>query len=147
MITALLLVAQVVGAEPAKFDTELIRAVARRVEARRANIPNAGLLPKTGPLPLRDDSFDARSFPVSKWTLKSAAAWQAEADKAGATRYVVTIVPGETKGDAAEVTVGVELILPAKSDALVLCCCNTTDLYRREGKFWRFEKTLGTICS
>ena len=58
--------------------------------------------------------------------LLSGAAWQADADKA---------------------TSGVELIQPTKSQGIVMCCCSTTELYRREGNRWRFEKTLGTICA
>jgi hypothetical protein len=147
MSHALLAVSLLVAAPPPEIEDDLLRAVVQRLEASRKNIPDAGLLPKAGPLPLRQDSFDARAFSKSKWTLKSGAAWQADADKANATRYVVVIAPGEIKGDTAEVTIGVELIQPTKSQGIVLCCCSATDLYRREGNRWRFEKTLGTICS
>lgn len=147
MITALLVASMFVTAEPTKVDAELLRTVVQRFEKNRELIPDHGLLPKTGAIPFRQDSFDGRAFDSSKWTVKSADAWQAEADRTKSNVYVVTVRPVEVKGDEAQLNVGVELVLPAGSTEKSLCCCNATEVYRRVGKTWRYEKSLGTVCS
>ncbi|MGV3621670.1 MAG: hypothetical protein ACO1OB_12675 [Archangium sp.] len=106
-------------------------------------IPDAGLLPATGALPL----LETRRFNSAKWTVKSAAAWQAEADKSAKSLYVVKLSFDDIEGDVANVGVGVEIIVPTNTPGVVVCCCNTTDVFRRVGKTWRLEKRLETICS
>lgn len=144
MITALL-ATLVLSAEPT--DPELVRAVAQRLEGERSVVADWRLLPARGPLPLRQDSFNPRQFNAAKWTLKSDAAWQAEADKAGRSLHVVTLAFSPPEDDVVNVRVGVDIIVPTGNPALVLCCCNSTDVYRRVGKKWRFEKRLETICA
>lgn len=141
---ASLLASLVLAAEPP--DDALIRAVTQRLERDRRPIPDSGLLPTTGPLPLLQTS-DARSFNSAKWSVKSAAAWQETADASGKAVYAVKRSFEDVEEAVANAGVRVEIIVPTNTPGLTLCCCSTTEVFRRVGKTWRFEKRLGTICS
>lgn len=145
MLSVLALMSVVVAAEPVPAEAELLRAVTQRLEKARDQFPDAGLLPKSGAIPVR--AVDARAFPAAKWTVKSAAQWQAEADKAGENRYAAIVEFVDINGDVARVNVGVDLFIPVSKPGGKLCCCSATDVYRYDGKTWRFEKREATLCS
>ncbi len=145
MLFALALISVVVAAEPVPAELEVLRVASQRLAQARDQFPDAGLLPKSGLIPVI--AADARAFPAKKWLAKSAAQWQAEADKAEENRYAGIVEFIDVKGDVARVQVGVELFIPSSKPSAVLCCCSATDVYRRDGKTWRFEKREEMLCS
>jgi len=149
-------VVMVLMAEPTKEQRDVVRAVTKHIEsAGRASLPDSGLLPAKGPLPLLAQlggdgpplTADMLTQP-KQWKLHSNDEWQAAADKLGTSVYVAAIGLPEIEGELALVSVGVELMVPTGTPGLVLCCCNATDVYRRDSRgVWRFEKRGATVCA
>ncbi len=150
------LVVMVLMAEPTKDQRDVVLAVTRRIELEgRSSLPDSGLMPEKGPLPLLAQlgfegpplASDLLMTP-SRWALNPRSAWQAKADAAGKSQYVVEIGLPDVEGDVATVSVGVQLVTQTSFRGVVLCCCTAIDIYRRNARgVWRFEKRDGTVCA
>lgn len=149
-------VVMVLMAEPTKDQRDVVRAVTKHIErAGRTALPDSGLLPEKGPLPLLAQlggdgpplTADMLTQP-KQWKLHSKDEWQAEADKLGKSVYVAVIGLPQIEGEIALVSVGVEVIVPTGTGGLVLCCCTSTHVYRPDSRgVWRYTKRLGTVCA
>lgn len=148
------LMVTLLSAEPSAPQQDVVRAVVKRVETvGRKSVPDSGVLPTTGPVPLlsrlgRDGPELKVKLDSARWTAKLWSAWRADADQKGASVYVVMIGLPEVKGDVALVSVGVEIVTRSDFSGGVLCCCNATDTYRRgTDGVWRFARRGGTVCA
>ena len=149
-----IVMAMLLSAEPSSAQQDVVRAVVNRIESvGRKSVPDSGLLPSIGPLPLlsrlgRDGPMVTVKVDASRWTVKPLSAWRADADARKRPVYAVMIGLPEIDGDVALVSVGVELIRPSDFAGVVMCCCTATDTYRRGADgVWRFSRRGGTVCA
>lgn len=72
---------------------------------------------------------------------------QAEADKSRQEVRFITVDRPSITGDAATVSVGVDLVLPREPRVIKLCCCTGYGEFRRTNGRWTFVRWAETICS
>lgn len=133
-------------------------ALAQRILARelfdKRNLPDIGLLPKSGPIFILSSDctpLTARAFPNAgqrRLRLMSLAELQDQANQSNETVAVV-VLDFSITSDTADVSSGVDIVLPSSSTSGKLCCCiRSQDWVKRDGR-WKPDPNgrVSTICS
>lgn len=150
-----------VSGQQHESDGEELRdadALARRVlseELTKGTLPDINLLPESGRVfvrsPVRGARLSARAFgPVGKRSLRAATLEELQELADRQDRTVVFIeIEIEIAGDTAHVDSGVDIVLPATSDAMKTCCCSRSTTWRKVRGRWERDHSapVRTICS
>jgi hypothetical protein len=151
--------AQPRGAGPAPLAPPDIQAfvgqaLADRLAAR--NIPDQALLDGATRIGVREEMplsglrLGAASLPRLaglEFHLTSASAAQAEADKTRRSVYYLIVDRPAVVGDAATVSLGVDVALPSDPDTGKLCCCSGEGRFRQANGRWSFVSWQQMVCS
>jgi len=132
----------------------LVSLALERFLADPKTLPDAGLLPKVGPIYVLREIGDSGAvsqvaLPAARrpFVLIALADAQAQADRSNDSVHFIKFDGVSVNGTTAAVTVGVDFVMPKSTSAIKMCCCAGTDTYEKRGGQWAFVRRGLMSCS
>ena len=131
------------GGSPTTLDDT--QTIANVILARYLTDPkslaDSGLLPATGPIYIaaelgeRARIAQAALPPSARFMIAPQAELQHQADRTNhEVAYIRLAI--DVHGDTASVSAGVDILLPAQSKAIKMCCCDSSGRWTKRGGRW-----------
>jgi hypothetical protein len=134
----------------------IVAAVLARFSADPETLPDAGLLPKQGPIYVLSEVGEKPDPVVRIGALprgprpfvgRTLAELQAEADKHNVILQFIHFYSITIHGDRASVSSGADILYPTRHRDLKTCCCLSSDEYEKRAGRWTFVSRGSSICS
>ena len=141
---------------PVSADTEhFIRAaIADRFKA--GDIPDLNLLPDRTRVLVRKELVDAKltltadalpNLPATTFEMISLQEAETLARRTGRDVVYLAVDNPHIDGDAATISIGIDVAMPSKVGVVKMCCCTGRAEYRNRAAMWVFVKWRQMICS
>ena len=136
----------------------IVTTVLERFIAAPDSMPDHSLLPKTGPIYVLAEVGEPVIHTVQPgalpnnprpFAIKPLAEIQAEADRTQATLAFIRFYGVEVHDNhaRADVSIGVDLVLPGHSKAIKMCCCMASERWEKHDGRWIPDSAKVVSCS